>query len=183
MDREIIKESIINFLNLWQSKDIRSKHLRLGQTFIIMFGKWFPDYQGPLFTLEDETESTAIIMGLLESLDKDNAQDFSKVQRYDMVRFYEDSWRSMGEDPCGYYVLYNDYKKLLDVKLPPRLPASFKDVCGILSKEIKSLEKQSYSVFERKNETNYGYAVSKYKEAQDLRRVKTLLEKKTFTNE
>ena len=48
-------------------------------------------------------------------------------------------------------------------------------------KEIKSLKEQAYSTFERKNEVNYGWVVSKYNEAWKLENVKTLLKNKTHT--
>jgi hypothetical protein len=142
MDRESMKKSIKAFLIIWEPNGITSPHLRMGQTFIILFGHWFPDYDGPLFSLEDEKQVRSIIMDLLGSLDNESTEDFSKVQRYGMVtkRWYEDTWEDMGEDSYGSYVLYSDYKKLLKCKFPPRLPASFKDVCDVLTKEIKKLK-------------------------------------------
>lgn len=74
MDRESIKKSIDGFLTLWESKGISSPHLRMGQTFVILFGHWFPDYDGPLFSLEDETQVKSIIMDLLGSLDNETVE-------------------------------------------------------------------------------------------------------------
>lgn len=101
-------------------------------------------------------------------------KDFSKVERYSLgtKTWFEESYSAMVEaEGYGEYVLYNDYKALLDEKAPPRLPADFTDLKKLIDSKIDSLEKSAYDVFERKDEINYGWAMSRYNTAQKYSRI------------
>jgi hypothetical protein len=101
-------------------------------------------------------------------------KDFSKVKRYNLgtKTWYEDTYHAMVEaDGYGQYVLYEDYKALLDEKAPPRLPADFTDLKEIIDHKISSLEKSAFDIFKRKDTINYGWAVHTYNTAQKYTQV------------
>jgi hypothetical protein len=97
-------------------------------------------------------------------------RDFSKVTRYDWVTrtWFEETYECIGEDTTGNYVLFKDYKDLLDAKTPKR-QASFSELKDLIKKEI----------FEKKDSINYGVAVHRYDEARQLQKALYKIEQLT----
>lgn len=92
-----------------------------------------------------------------------------KVKRYDTVYSDYHNQTIIVEDSRGDYVLYKDYKKLLDGVIPSR-KADFSDVVKVVKKQIKILEKSCHEYFEKKDKINYGCAIQDYREAEMLRK-------------
>lgn len=107
---------------------------------------------------------------------KDKISDYSNIKRYSMMdkTWYEETYREIGECSYGEYVLYKDYMKLLDEKAPAR-SADLTDIGKLIVGKIKELEDLCDSTFLKKDEINYGWAVSCREEANLLLRTAHIL--------